>query len=88
MSIQRQKSWKLYRLAKTDCWSDNDVSGGNDVENQPNDREIPYQLWGCSTLQYVKGKDPNFDTIALLKGENGLEEIVICKVIDESQQKM
>ena len=44
LSIQQQKLGNLYRLAKTDCWSDNDVSGGNDVENQPNDREIPYQL--------------------------------------------
>ena len=42
-----------------------------------------YQLSGHS-LHYVKGKDPKFDTIVLLKGENGLEEIIICKVIDES----
>ena len=26
LSIQWQKSWKLYRLAKTVCWSDDDVS--------------------------------------------------------------
>ena len=43
-SIQRQKSQKIYRLAKMDCWSDDDVSIGNDVQNQPNGREIPYQL--------------------------------------------
>ena len=43
-SIHRQKSQNLYRLAKNDCWSDDDVSNGNDVENQPNDREIHYQL--------------------------------------------
>ena len=84
LSIQPQKSWKLYILAKTYCCSDDDVSNGNDVENQSNDREIPHQIWGRSTLQYVKGKTPNFDTISLLKGENGLEEIIICKVIDES----
>ena len=40
---------------------------------QPNGREIPYKIRGHSTLQYVKGKAPKFDTIALLKGENGLE---------------
>ena len=78
------KSYKLYRLVKTNCLSSDDVSNGNDVENQPNDREIPYQLLGRSTVQYVKGKAPNIDTIALLKRENGLEEIIICKVIDES----
>ena len=72
---------KLYRLAKTNCWSD------DDVENQPNDREIPYKLWGRSTLQYLKGKAPNFDTIALLKGDNGWEEIIICKFINESHTK-
>ena len=68
LSIQWQKSWKLYRLEKIDCWSDDDVSNGNDVENQPNDREIPYQLRGHLTLQYVKGKVPNSDIVALLKG--------------------
>ena len=73
--IQQQKSRKWYRLATNGCWSDNDVSSGNDVENQPNDREIPYQLQGCSNLQYVKGKSPKFYTIDILKGENGLEEI-------------
>ena len=77
MSIQRKKSQQLYRLAKTDCWSDADVSRGNDVENQSNYREIPYQILGRSTLQYFKGKAPNFDTVALPKGENGLEEIII-----------
>ena len=50
LSIQRQKSQKLYRLAKIDCWSDDDVSNSNDVENQPNDMEIPYQHRGSSTL--------------------------------------
>ena len=44
LSIHRQKSRKLYRLANTDCWSDDYVSNGNDGENQHNDREIPYQL--------------------------------------------
>ena len=44
LSIKRQKSQKLYRLTKIDCWSDDDVSSIIDVENQPNDREIPYQL--------------------------------------------
>jgi len=34
-------------------------------------------------MQLVKGNVPNFDTIALLKEENGLEEIIIFKVIDE-----
>ena len=33
LSIEQQKSWKLYRLAKTDCWSDDDVYSDNDVEN-------------------------------------------------------
>ena len=42
LSIQQQKLGNLYRLAKTDCWSDDDVSSGNDFYNQPNDREIPY----------------------------------------------
>ena len=73
LSIQWQKSRKLYRLAKTDCWSDDDIASSNDVENQPNDKEITCQLWGHSNLQYVKGKDPNFDTISLLKGGNGLK---------------
>ena len=50
LSIHRQKSQKWYRLAKTDCWSDDDVFNSNDFENQPNDREIPYQLWGRWTL--------------------------------------
>ena len=66
-------SHRLYWLAKYNCWSDDDVSNNNDVENQPNDMEIPYGLRGCSNLRYVKGKDPNFDTIAILKGENYLE---------------
>ena len=42
--IQRKKSQKLYRLEKIDCWSDDNASNSNDVENQPNDREIPYEL--------------------------------------------
>ena len=35
-------------------------------------------------MQCVRGKAPNFDTVALLKEESGLEEIILCKVIDES----
>jgi hypothetical protein len=35
-------------------------------------------------MQCVRGNVSNFDTISLPKGENGLEEIIICKVIDES----
>jgi hypothetical protein len=38
-------------------------------------------------MQCVRGNVPNFDTISLLKGENGLEEIIICKVIDESHMR-
>ena len=83
--MKRQKSRKLYtRIAKNDCWSDDDVSNSNDVMIQPNDREIRYQLGGRSTLQYVKGKAPKFGVVNLLKEENGLEEIIIYKVIDES----
>ena len=87
MSIQWQKSHKLYKIAKNDCWSDDDISSGNDVDNQPSEMEIPYQLRGHSALQYVKGKAPNFDLVSLLKGENGLEQIIICKVIDEPYKK-
>ena len=76
---QQWKAQKLYRIAKNDCWREDD-----DDQIQPNHREIPYQLRGRSTLQSVKGKEPNFDTISLLKGDNGSEEIIICKVIDES----
>ena len=36
-------------------------------------------------MQYVNGKTSNFDTFSLLKGENGLEVIIIFKVIDDSQ---
>ena len=79
LSTQRRKSLQLYRIAKNDYWSDD-----NDDLIQPNHREIPYQLRGRSTLQSVKGKEPNFDTIDILKGDNGSEEIIICKVIDES----
>jgi hypothetical protein len=35
-------------------------------------------------MKCVKENVPNFDTIDLLKGENGLEEIIIYKVISES----
>ena len=38
-------------------------------------------------MQYVKGKEPKFDTISLLKGDNGLEETIICKVIYESHSR-
>ena len=79
MSTQQRKAQQLHRIAKNDCWIEDD-----DDQIQPKHREIPYQLWGCSTLQSVKGKEPNFDTIALLKGDIGSEEIRICKVIDES----
>ena len=63
---QRRKAQKLYRITKKCCWSEDD-----DDQIQPNHREIPYQLRGRSTLQFVKGKAPNFDTISLLKGDNG-----------------
>ena len=35
-------------------------------------------------MQCVRGKDPNFDIVSLLKEESGLEEIILYKVIDES----
>ena len=65
-STQWRKSQQLYRIAKNDCWSEDD-----DDQIQPNHREIPYQLRVLSTLQSIKGKEPNFDTNALLKGDNG-----------------
>ena len=46
--------------------------------------QIPYQLRCRSSMQCVRGKDPNFDTVSLLKEEIGLEEIILYKVIDES----
>ena len=66
LSTQRRKSQQLYRTAKNDFWSEDD-----DDQIQPNHREIPYQLQGHSNMQSVKGKEPNFDTIALFKGDNG-----------------
>ena len=66
LPTQQWKSQQLYRIAKNDCWSEAD-----DDHIQPNHREIPYQLRGRLTLQSVKGKEPNFDTIALLKRDNG-----------------
>ena len=35
-------------------------------------------------MHFVRGKAPNFDIVALVKEESGLEEIILCKVIDES----
>ena len=35
----------------------------------------------------VRGKDPNFDNVSLIKEENGLEDIILCKVIDESHTR-
>jgi len=35
-------------------------------------------------MQYVKGTLPTFDTIIILKWENGLEYVVIYKFIDKS----
>ena len=35
-------------------------------------------------MKCVRGKYPNFDIVSLLKEESGLEEIILCKVIDES----
>ena len=39
LSTQRRKSQQLYRIAKNDCWSEDD-----DDQIPPNHRKIPYQL--------------------------------------------
>ena len=40
----RKSMTLLSRIAKNGCWRDDDVSSSNDVQIQPNDSEIPYQL--------------------------------------------
>ena len=85
LSKQRRKSQKLCKIVKNDCWGDDEIeSSGNDAQVQLNNIQIPYQLRYCSFMQCVRGKSPNFDTVALLKEESGLEEIILCKFIDES----
>ena len=46
--------------------------------------QIPYELCCRSSMQCVRRKAPNFDSVSLLKEESGLEEITLYKVIDES----
>ena len=85
LSKQQRKSRKLCKIAKNDCWGDDEIeSSGNDAQVQLNNMQIPYQLRCRSSMKCVRGKVPNFDTVALLKEESGLEEIILCKVIDES----
>jgi hypothetical protein len=74
-------------LLKKYCWSENDTSSNNDVQLQYNDSEIPFQLHCHSSMQCVRGNVLKFDIVSLLKRENGLEEIIICKVIDESHMR-
>lgn len=38
-------------------------------------------------MQCVRGKYPNFDIVSLLKQENGLEEIILYKFIDDSHTR-
>ena len=85
LSKQRRKSRKLCKIAKNDCWSDDEIeSSGNDAHVQLNNMPIPYQLCCRSSMQCVRGNAPNFDIVALIKEESGLEEIILCKVINES----
>jgi len=85
LSKQRRKSRQLCKVAKNDCWSDDEIeSSGNDAQVQLNNMQIPYQLRCRSSMQCVRRKAPNFDIVSLLKEESGLEEIILCKVIDES----
>ena len=74
LSKKWRKSRQLCKIVKNDCWSDDEiVSSGNDAEVQLNNMQIPYQLRCRSSMQCVKEKSPNFDTVALLKEESGLE---------------
>ena len=85
LSKQRRKSRKLCKIVKNYCWSDDEIeSSGNDAQVQLYKLQIPYQLRCHSSMQCVRGKAPNFDTVSLLKEESGVEEIILCKVIDES----
>ena len=43
LSTQRQKAQKLYRIAKNDCWSED-----NDDQIQPNHREITLRLFNSA----------------------------------------
>ena len=72
-------------MLKKYCWSDDEIEcSGNDSQVQLDNMQIPYQLHCHSSMQCVRGKDPNFDIVSLLKEESCLEEIILCKVIDES----
>ena len=85
LSKQRRKSRQLCKIVKNDCWTDDEIkSSGNDAQVQLNNMKIPYQLRCRSSMQCVRGKNPNFNIVALLKEENGLEEIIFFKFINES----
>ena len=59
-------------------------SSSNDAQVHLNNKKITYQLCCRSSMQCVREKYPNSVTLFLLKEESGLEEIIPCKVIDES----
>lgn len=85
LAIQWQKSPILSKITKKGYWSDDEIeSNGNDVHVQLNNTVKPYELQCHSSIRFIRGKAPMFDTITLLKGEKYLEEIIIYKVIDES----
>ena len=87
LSKQRRKSRKLCKIAKNDCWSDEIEYSGNDDQVWFNNTQIPQQLHCHSSIQCVRGKYPNFDKVSLLTQENGLEEIILYRVIDESNTR-